>query len=169
MRPYDKAPRPPHSPSPVSKLPLFLSLPVCRRSSFLRGGGGGGCGLGAESYDRKKAGPSINRPIISGDYSMIYRICGTSLLWFKNYLAGRSQYVDVNGTKSDPLETDISVIQGSTLGPILFLCYINPILHTVWLDNHALTLKSNSTKYYFYEKSRFLHTFLKFCCESRKI
>ncbi|MFN9909008.1 MAG: reverse transcriptase domain-containing protein, partial [bacterium] len=48
-----------------------------------------------------------------------------TLLWFKNYLAGRSQYVDVNGSKSDPLEIDISVIQGSTLGPILFLCYIN--------------------------------------------
>ncbi len=44
----------------------------------------------------------------------------------------------------------------------------NPILLTAWLDNHALTLKSNSAKYYFYEKSRFLHTFLKFCCESRK-
>ncbi len=43
------------------------------------------------------------------------------------------------------------------------------VLHTAWLDNHALTLKSNSAKYYFYEKSRFLHTFLKFCCESRKI
>ncbi len=28
----------------------------------------------------------------------------------------------------------------------------NPILHTAWLDIHALTLKSNSAKYYFYEK-----------------
>jgi hypothetical protein len=46
---------------------------------------------------------------------------------------------------------------------------INPILHTAWLDNHALTLKSNSAKYYFHEKSSFLHTFLKYCCESRKI
>jgi hypothetical protein len=45
----------------------------------------------------------------------------------------------------------------------------NPILHTAWLDNHALTLKRNSAKYYFHEKSRFLHTFLKFCCKSRKI
>ncbi len=32
---------------------------------------------------------------------------------------------------------------------------INPILHTAWLDNYALTLKSNSAKYYFHEKSRF--------------
>ncbi len=46
---------------------------------------------------------------------------------------------------------------------------INPILHTAWLGNHALTLKRNSAKYYFHEKFRFLHTFLKFCCELRKI
>jgi hypothetical protein len=46
---------------------------------------------------------------------------------------------------------------------------LNPILHTAWLNNHALTLKSNTAKYYFCEKSSFLHTFLKFCCESRKI
>ncbi len=49
------------------------------------------------------------------------------------------------------------------------LPYNNPNLHNAWLDNHALILKSNSAKYYFYEKSRFLHTFLKFYYESRKI
>jgi hypothetical protein len=45
----------------------------------------------------------------------------------------------------------------------------NPILHTAWLNIHALTLKRNTAKYYFGEKSSFLHTFLKICCESRKI
>jgi hypothetical protein len=46
----------------------------------------------------------------------------------------------------------------------------NPILHTAWLNNHALTLKGNTAKYYFGEKSSFLHTlFLKICCESRNI
>jgi hypothetical protein len=49
----------------------------------------------------------------------------TALKWFKNYLSCRSQYVDLNGVKSDALSIDISVIQGSILGPILFLCYIN--------------------------------------------
>jgi len=43
------------------------------------------------------------------------------------------------------------------------------MLHTAWLNNRALTLKSNSTKYYFGEKSGFLQTFRKFCCVSRKI
>jgi hypothetical protein len=32
---------------------------------------------------------------------------------------------------------------------------LNPILHTAWLENHALTLKSNIAKYYFGEKSIF--------------
>ncbi len=40
-------------------------------------------------------------------------------------IQGRSQTVEINGTLSDPLDLDISVIQGSILGPILFLCYIN--------------------------------------------
>ena len=52
-------------------------------------------------------------------------INGTAHKWFENYLKGRSQKVDINGHLSSEQELDISVIQGSTLGPILFLCYIN--------------------------------------------
>jgi len=52
-------------------------------------------------------------------------IRGNAYKWFENYLSGRTQFVDINGSKSDPLEINISVIQGSILGPILFLCYIN--------------------------------------------
>jgi hypothetical protein len=35
----------------VGKLSLFLSLPVCRRSTLMAGEGGGGAGRGAKSYD----------------------------------------------------------------------------------------------------------------------
>jgi hypothetical protein len=49
----------------------------------------------------------------------------TTYKWFENYLAGRTQRVDINGNLSSENNLDISVIQGSTLGPILFLCYIN--------------------------------------------
>jgi hypothetical protein len=45
--------------------------------------------------------------------------------WFKSYLQGRAQCVDIGEVFSDFLDLDISVIQGSTLGPLLFLCYIN--------------------------------------------
>ena len=56
---------------------------------------------------------------------------------------------------------------------ILCICIwnprVNPILHTWWLDNHALTLTNYTAKYYFGEKSKSLHTFLTFRPESRKI
>lgn len=54
-------------------------------------------------------------------------IRGKEISWFESYLSGRSQCVDINDNISDPLSINISVIQGSILGPILFLCYINDI------------------------------------------
>jgi hypothetical protein len=54
----------------------------------------------------------------------------TALQWFKNYLANRKQKVDINGKLSEERGIEISIMQGSILGPILFLCYIND-LHTV--------------------------------------
>jgi hypothetical protein len=47
--------------------------------------------------------------------------------------------------------------------------FVKSILHTSWLDNYVLTLKRNTAKYYFGGKSSILHTFLKICCELRKI
>jgi len=52
---------------------------------------------------------------------------------------------------------------------LFFKLKFNPILHTWWLDNHALTLINFTAKYYFGEKSKFLHTFRTLCPESRKI
>jgi hypothetical protein len=52
-------------------------------------------------------------------------VVGTAHEWFRSYLEGRSQCVDIGGTLSDFMELAISVLQGSTLGPLLFLCYIN--------------------------------------------
>jgi hypothetical protein len=51
----------------------------------------------------------------------------TALLWFTSYLQGRQQKVDINGSLSSSRPLDISVLQGSILGPILFLCYINDL------------------------------------------
>jgi hypothetical protein len=51
-------------------------------------------------------------------------ILGTTHKWFTSYSTNRAQCVDIAGTFSDLIDLDISVIQGSTLGPILFLCYI---------------------------------------------
>jgi hypothetical protein len=54
-------------------------------------------------------------------------ITGISLAWFESYLSDRTQTVDIGGTISEEKALLLSVIQGSILGPILFLCYINDI------------------------------------------
>jgi hypothetical protein len=52
-------------------------------------------------------------------------INGVTLKWFENYLSGRSQRVEIDGFLSDLCEIAISIMQGSILGSILFLCFIN--------------------------------------------
>jgi Reverse transcriptase (RNA-dependent DNA polymerase) len=56
-----------------------------------------------------------------------FGVQGTTLNWFKSYLSNRIQCVDINGTLSDFKDILMSVLQGSSLGPILFLCFINDI------------------------------------------
>ena len=50
-----------------------------------------------------------------------------ALNWFKSYLTGRKQCVDIDGTQSDWLDVELGVPQGSILGPILFLIHVNDI------------------------------------------
>ena len=53
---------------------------------------------------------------------------GVALNWFKSYFAGRKQRVHVNGISSDNLcDILIGVLQGSILGVLLFLVFINDI------------------------------------------
>jgi hypothetical protein len=52
---------------------------------------------------------------------------GVALQWFSSYLKNHYQCVEVNDTKSNNALIDCGVFQGSILGPILFLCYINDI------------------------------------------
>ncbi len=69
LRSYYSAPRPPPPPSPppsVSKLYLFLSLTLCRRSSLLIGERGEGAGVEPNHATRKKAWASIYISILSG-------------------------------------------------------------------------------------------------------
>jgi Reverse transcriptase (RNA-dependent DNA polymerase) len=73
--------------------------------------------------DLRKAFDVVPHNILIGKLSKMGR-GERELGWFARYLENRKQIVDINGCLSAELNIDISVIQGSILGPILFLSMI---------------------------------------------
>ncbi|XP_072018361.1 uncharacterized protein [Amphiura filiformis] len=104
---------------------------------------------GMVMLDLQKAFDTVNHDILCNKL----RAMGIeSVDWFRSYLSERQQIVCVNKSNSKPMAITCGVPQGSVLGPLLFLCYVNDMPISVdcklllYADDSALLIDGKDPK-----------------------
>lgn len=76
--------------------------------------------------DLSKAFDTVNHNILLAKLQK-YGFHGIVFKWLQNYITKRSQFVSINGCHSNKMDIHCGVPQGSILGPLLFLIYVNDL------------------------------------------
>ena len=101
---------------------------------------------GSVFIDLAKAFDTVDHDILLRKLEY-YGICDESLPWFKNYFTGRKKFVLIDSQSPEELAITSELPQGSILGPLLLIVYINDLPRCVkhcsvnmYVDNTVLYL-----------------------------
>ena len=99
--------------------------------------------------DLKRAFDTVDHRIIV-EKLMSYSIRGIPGNWFKFYLHNRQQFSSLNGKNSKKVEVTCGIPQGSCLGPLRFILYLNDFARwliyskaNIYADDNNITISSN--------------------------
>ena len=102
--------------------------------------------------DLQKAFDTINHEILLKKLQFL-NFSECSIKWFGSYLAKRTFLVNVGSSYSDPADLNCGVPQGSILGPLLFLLYINDLPQAIqnsdvrlYADDTCISFKHKNVK-----------------------
>ena len=105
---------------------------------------------GAVMLDLKKAFDTVNYEVLLSKLKHL-GIVGREWDWFSNYLSNRQQCTSIDGVHSELMRVTVGVPQGSILGPLLFIAFINDMPDVLskskvvlYADDTAVMYNSNS-------------------------
>ena len=96
--------------------------------------------------DLKKAFDTIDHEILLGKLNR-YGFSSQTVELFRNYLSGRTQITVINNVSSGSCKITCGVPQGSILGPLLFLLYINDLPKCQLVSNGRLFADDTNLTY----------------------
>ena len=105
---------------------------------------------GAVFLDLPKAFDTVDHPLLINKLKSL-GVTGKSLAWFHSYLSCRIQRTMCNNALSPPAKITTGVPQGSILGPLLFLVYINGIQSV--LNHSKMTMFADDMAFYCHDNS----------------
>ena len=84
-----------------------------------------------------------------------YGFTNSALEFCKSYLSNKKQFVQINNAKSFKADITMGVPQGSIMGPLFFILYMNYIIHSsssfkfiMFADDTTLFTRLNSNEHY---------------------